>query len=105
MPAGHSISFAESAVADLEGIRTWYGELGVPDVGARLVREVVSAVERLGDFPLSGRVVPEFGIAGMREVILPPFRIVYRVDGKRVRVVRVWRSERLLKEDPGPGEP
>lgn len=25
------------------------------------------------------------------------FRIVYRLDKERVRVVRVWRSERLLK--------
>ncbi len=104
MPAAHLVSFAESAVRDLESIRTWYGELGVPDVGERLVREVVSAVERLGDFPFSGRVVPEFGIAGLREVIQPPFRIVYRVDSGRVRVVRVWRSERLMKEPPHTGE-
>ena len=104
MPAGHSVSFAESAIRDLEGIRTWYGELGVPDIGERLVREVVSAVERLGGFPLSGRVVPEFGIAGLREIIQLPFRIVYRIDGGRVRVVRVWRSERLMKEAPHPGE-
>jgi len=27
----------------------------------------------------------------------PPFRIVYRLEKFRVRVVRIWRSERLLK--------
>jgi len=97
MPARHAISFAESAVADLEDIRAWYAELGVPDVGERLLREVVSQAERLAEFPESGRVVPEFGIAPLREIIHPPFRIVYRVDPKRVRVVRVWRSERLLR--------
>ncbi|HCC55208.1 MAG TPA: addiction module toxin RelE, partial [Desulfobulbaceae bacterium] len=31
------------------------------------------------------------------ELIRPPFRIVYRVDRDLVRIVRVWRSERLLK--------
>jgi len=41
-------------------------------------------------------VAPEFGLAHLREVIHPPFRIVYRLDDDRVRVVRVWRSERLL---------
>jgi toxin ParE1/3/4 len=51
------------------------------------------AVERLTDYPESGRVVPEFGIARLREVIHPPFRIVYRVDKDRARIVRVWRSE------------
>lgn len=97
MPARHTISFAESAVADLEDIRAWYAGLEVPEVGERLVRAVVSQVERLAEFPESGRVVPEFGVARLREIIHPPFRIVYRLDDGRVRVVRVWRSERLLE--------
>ena len=97
MPARHAISSADSAVADLENIRAWYAQLDVPDVGERLLREVVSQVERLAEFPESGRIVPEFGIAPLREVIHPPFRIVYRVSEGRVRVVRVWRSARLLK--------
>lgn len=96
MPPVHAISFAESAVADLEDIRVWYAELGVPEVGERLLREVVAQTERLAAFPESGRIVPEFGIAPLREIIHPPFRIVYRIDPERIRVVRVWRSERLL---------
>ncbi len=91
------ISFAASAVADLEAIRTWYAEQQVPEVGERLLREVVAHVERLADFPESGRVVPEFGLAQLREIIHPPLRIVYRIDAERVRVVRVWRSERRLE--------
>jgi len=96
VPATHAVSFAESAVADLEDIRVWYAELGVPDVGERLLREVVLQTERLAEFPESGRVVPELGLPMLREIIHPPFRIVYRIDTKRIRVVRVWRSERLL---------
>jgi plasmid stabilization system protein ParE len=95
--ARHAISSAEPAVADLEDIRAWYAQLDVPDVGERLLRGVVSQVERLAEFPENGRIVPEFDIAPLREVIHPPFRIVYRVGEGRVRVVRVWRSERLLK--------
>jgi toxin ParE1/3/4 len=91
------VTFAASAIDDLEGIRGWYSERGVPEVAERLLREVVSVVERLADFPESGRVVPEFALAQLREVIHPPFRIVYRLDEAKVRVVRVWRSERLLE--------
>ena len=91
------ISFAASAVADLEAIRTWYAEQQVPEVGERLLREVVAHVERLADFPESGRVVPEFDFVRLREIIHPPFRIVYRLGEGRVRVVRVWRSERRLE--------
>jgi toxin ParE1/3/4 len=95
--ARYAITFAVSAVADLEEIRAWYQELAVPDTGERLLREVIAAVERLAEYPESGRMVPEFGIAPLREIIHPPFRVVYRLDEGRVRVVRVWRSERLLR--------
>ena len=97
MPRKRQTTFAASAVKDLEEIREWYAEQQIPDVGKRLLGEVVSQVERLADFPESGRIVPEFGVAHLREIIYPPFRIVYRFDDIRVRIVRVWRSERLLK--------
>jgi len=97
MPRRHKITFAVSAVKDLEGIRQWYEDQHVPDVGERLLREVVDQVERLADFPKSGRIVPEFGVTQLREIIHPPFRIVYRLDDDRVRIVRVWRSERQLE--------
>jgi len=97
MPARHRITFALSAVVDLEEVRRWYVEQDAPEVGERLLGEIVTAIERLADFPESGRVVPEFGVEGLREVVHPPFRIVYRLEAERVRIVRVWRSERLLR--------
>jgi plasmid stabilization system protein ParE len=97
VPGRARISFAASAVADLEAIRAWYAGRQDPDVGERLLREVVAHVERLADFPESARIVPEFGILQLREIVHPPFRIVYRLSEDRVRVVRVWRSERQLE--------
>ena len=91
-----TIRFAESAIADLEAIKTWYTEQGVPDVGERFVIDIVTRIEALRDHPEMGRIVPEFDQPLLRELIHPPFRIVYRRDPKHVRIVRVWRSERLL---------
>ena len=91
-----AISFAESALRDLEEVRIWYTEQGVPDVGTRLVEEVFQRVQALADHPDMGRVVPEFDQPFLRELIHPPFRAVYRRDPRRVRIVRVWRSERRL---------
>ena len=97
MPQKRRITFAASAVRDLESISSWYTNQQVPAVGEKLLKEIISKIERLADFPESGRIVPEFGIASLREIVFPPFRIVYRLDENRVRIVRVWRSERLLK--------
>jgi plasmid stabilization system protein ParE len=90
------ISFTESALRDLEEVRIWYTEQGVPEVGTKLVTEVFQRVQALPDHPDMGRVVPEFDQPFLRELIHPPFRIVYRRDPRRVRIVRVWRSERRL---------
>ncbi|MBI4847111.1 MAG: type II toxin-antitoxin system RelE/ParE family toxin [Nitrospirae bacterium] len=97
MPDKATISFALSAVTDLEDIQTYYNNERVSEAGNRLTGELISKIERLADHPLSGRIVPEFNVEHLREIIHPPFRIVYRFDKKRVRIVRIWRSERLLK--------
>jgi toxin ParE1/3/4 len=90
------VSLAESAVRDLEEVTSWYAALGAAAAGDRLVGEVIDCLDQLAAFPESGRIVPEFAQPWLRELIRPPFRIVYRLDSDRVRVVRVWRSERLL---------
>ena len=91
-----ALRIAESALADLESIRAWYAEQDVPEVGERLLGEILASIEALADHPDMERIVPEFNQRFLRELIRPPFRIVYRRDPKHVRVVRVWRSERLL---------
>ncbi len=92
-----SILFAESAVVDLEELKDWYSEQGVPNTGAKIVAEIFEKVEALRDHPDMGRIVPEFDQHFLRELIHLPFRIVYRREPRFVRIVRVWRSERILR--------
>jgi toxin ParE1/3/4 len=92
-----SLTFAESAVLDLEEILAYFKEKDAPEAGRKLVVEIMAQTERLRLHPDSGRVVPEFGVEQLREVIHPPFRIVYRREKEDVRIVRVWRGERLLR--------
>ena len=95
------IEFAQSALDDMLDIKRWYASQGVPDVGTRRVASVIAHVEQLAAFPDSGRVVPEFEAPWLRELELPPFRVVYRRGEGVVTVVRVWRSERLMDPELG----
>jgi plasmid stabilization system protein ParE len=91
------VQFADSAEQDLDAIVAWYDGQLVPEVGQRLVAAVIEHVEQLEVFPESGTVTPEFDNPLLRELHLPPFRIVYRIEGADlVSIVRVWRSERLM---------
>jgi len=96
MPKKPSLSFAESALRDLEAMRDYYREQQVSEIGERFLREILALAETLPDYPDRGRMVPEFDQPNLRELIHPPFRIVYRRDPSRIQIVRVWRSERLM---------
>jgi len=91
------IQISESAFDDLDKIDKYYEEQGVPHIGINFVTEIIEHIETLIDNPKIGRKVPEFNSEDIRELIHTPFRIVYIIEKKIIHVVRVWRSERLLK--------
>ncbi|MDR1412679.1 MAG: type II toxin-antitoxin system RelE/ParE family toxin [Actinomycetes bacterium] len=98
-PQPFVVEVAESAAADLEEVLAWYAAQDVPEVGIRLVRAVRERLDQLRQFPESGAVLEEFDNPNLRQLIHPPFRIVYRFTGEKVVVVRIWRFERLLADD------
>lgn len=56
---------------------------------------VNDVLARLGDFPDSGRIVPEFPDLPFREVIIDPYRFFYRVKGETVWVVAAWHGAQI----------
>ena len=65
---------------------------------ARLVTEkIINAADQIERFPQIGRVVPELGRDDIREVIHPPYRIVYRVS-EVAHILTVFRASRSFPE-------
>jgi addiction module RelE/StbE family toxin len=91
-----SLSWTAPALDDLDDIASFIA-MESPRAAAALVRKALAAIERLRDNPDSGRWVPEIEGKTHREVIVPPIRIIYRVEGGRVLLIHVVRSERLLR--------
>jgi len=91
--------WSPSAKFDLKDIADFIAE-DRESVAQRFVGSIFQTVERLADFPESGRIVPEFGDPAIREVIRKPLRIVYRVDTVRriVEIVRVWHAARGIPD-------
>ncbi|MEA3466432.1 MAG: type II toxin-antitoxin system RelE/ParE family toxin [Thermodesulfobacteriota bacterium] len=92
-----TVIFTESAIQDMEEIREYYQEQVVADVGEQFLQEIIALAEDLATRPNRGRIVPEFNQPRLRELIHPPFRIVYQRTVQQIAIVRIWRSERLLK--------
>jgi toxin ParE1/3/4 len=91
------ILVSESAFTDLEEIIEYYNEQDIPNVGIDTVITIIEHFQILLTHPEIGRTVPEFNDKYIREIIHPPYRIVYLREIKTVQIIRVWRSERILK--------
>ena len=76
------ITWTSLARRDLEEI-TAYIAKDSPDYAPQFARKIAEATLRLTEFPLSGRRVPDLGIARVREVVFQNYRIIYeaRTDG------------------------
>ena len=89
--------WTEPALADLEAIAD-YIALDKPDAATRYVHQVFAAVERLMRFPKSGARVPEIPHLPYRQVVVPPCRIFYRLEGKDILIAFVMRGEQRLRK-------
>lgn len=90
------VIWTEPALQELDAIAE-YIALDNPAAASHLVQEVFDKIERLENFPQSGRAPPELPNSVYREVVVPPCRIFYREDDQRVFVIYVMREERQLR--------
>ena len=91
------VRLTDSAINDLRELLLYYEEQLVPQVGQRIITEILDRIDTLIDNPDIGRIVPEFSTDNIRELIHKPFRVVYLRESSIISIVRVWRSERILE--------
>jgi toxin ParE1/3/4 len=89
------VIWTEPALSDLDAIAD-YIALDKPEAARQLVQRVFQHVEQLADHPKSGSRPPELKGWRYRQVVEPPCRVFYRIDGDRVYILYVMRGERLL---------
>lgn len=89
--------WSPQSLRDLESIRVYIVESS-PLYADLVVRRLVAAVERLSAFPESGRIVPERNTPEIREVIVRPYRVVYRVRTGVVEIATIFRASRLFPD-------
>ncbi len=91
----YQVILAPRAIDDLRDI-VLYIAPDRPDTAKRLGLALIEKTKILSTFPFSGSVVPEFNQRDIRELILKPYRIVYRINEaqKIVGVARYWHGAR-----------
>ena len=89
------IEWSPEASEDLEAIAEYIARDS--EFYARaVVLKILEASRNIRDYPLAGRVVPETGDERIRERFIYSYRLVYRIEEKRILVVAVIHGKRLF---------
>ena len=89
------IRWTIQAADDLEGIVNFIS--ADSEYYARLLAvDILEAVERVGAFPESDRVVPETNTPEIREIPLGNYRIIYRIKPEMIEIITLHHGARLL---------
>jgi addiction module RelE/StbE family toxin len=93
MGATHQIIFAPQSLRDLEATVRYVSYHNNPEVAVRFGTQLVEKALTLATLPERGRIVPEVGHP-YREIIFKSYRIVYRLTGNKVEIIRFWHAAR-----------
>lgn len=92
-----AIRWTDTAVADLVGIKEYISRDSAL-LAHTVVTRLYSAVSQLESFPESGREVPERSDPSLRELVRPPYLIVYELSQDTVNVLTIFHSSRLFPD-------
>ncbi len=90
------VRWTRDALSDLGEIHRFIAR-DAAAAAAAIIVQVLASAERLRAFPRLGRVVPEFEDESLREVIAGNYRIIYRLQGEEVQIIRIRHGARLLQ--------
>ena len=100
MKKTYEVRWSETSEKDLIGILEYIvGDS--PSHAYEIFKEVKRKASSLHMFPDRGRIVPEVqdqGITQYRELIVAPWRIIYRISEKNVYVLSVLDSRRNVED-------
>lgn len=94
------MQWAEAAARDLEELVSFIA-LDAAHDAERVLQRIERRASTLESSPARGRAVPElarFGMRSWRELIVRPYRIVYRAEGDTVTVLAVFDGRRDLED-------
>jgi len=95
----YDVIWSETAVKDLIGIVEYIADS--PSYAFELLKEMKQKASSLYTLPDRGRIVPELqdqGIFLYHELIVPPWRIIYRISKKTVYILSMLDSRRNVED-------
>ena len=100
MPRRFTVEWTLSAGQDLRSL-VGYLIHESEESAEKIFKRIRQKADSLTIFPCRGRVVPELlslYLSRYREIILSPYRLIYRIEGQKLFVVGLFDGRRDLEE-------
>ena len=100
MKKRHKVIWSNVAEHDLKNIID-YITIDSPSAALRIFNNIKQKASNLYFFPEKGRIVPELkdqGILQYRELIISPWRLIYRVSEKQAYVLSILDSRQNIED-------
>lgn len=91
----HLVIWSRRAADDLAAVAEYIAQDSEVYASA-VVRNILRKAQVLDEFPLIGRVVPEFFDESIREIFAYSYRIIYKVTSESVEIAAVVHAKREL---------
>jgi len=92
------VIWAPSALEDIDAIAEYIAR-DSEDRAALFVTRIFEMTDRLQEFSLFGRVIPEIGDQDCREIIYGSYRVMYRIAGDEIWITGVVHGAKNWKPE------
>lgn len=76
----------------IELLRSGY----TPNLANKYAEKILLHIEDLEKYPLKGRIVPEFNIYNLRELLYQEFRIIYKISGENIFIQTIRHTRESI---------
>jgi plasmid stabilization system protein ParE len=69
-----------------------------PEAARKVINDIYETGNKIKEFPEKGRIVPEIRRNNIREVFCSEYRIIYRIESRRIFILTVRHMKQRLKK-------
>jgi plasmid stabilization system protein ParE len=91
------VAWTDEARAHVAGIYS-YLKRDAPFYATQIIDRLTRRVDQLISHPRSGRIVPKYNDENLRELVMYPYRLIYRIKPDRIDIVAVFHGAQQLPE-------
>jgi addiction module RelE/StbE family toxin len=89
------VTWTQKALCDLRDIFDYISK-DSPHFAELVTQQILGKAGLIKSSPYMGRVVPEFNNPELREIIFKSYRIIYKLSGSEISIIRIYHASRTL---------